>query len=179
MEATCLFPPSNGDSCIEKSGSQSIRLIDGSNLIQVRLSLCRKPSIMTRCLFSGGSTLDNNKWWRSASFPFAKILNFSYRIKKRLIFSEFILVDLFRGSASFGQELCFIQVWLMRPSQEALNTFVFSPIYLVRAVLLSDPKAHEAHHSWVVGEQLQEKPHWQAAENPHEATETWERHPIE
>ena len=36
----------------------------------------------------------------------------------------------------------------MRPSQEALNTFVFSPIYLVRAFLLSDPKAHEAHHSF-------------------------------
>jgi hypothetical protein len=61
----------------------------------------------------------------------------------------------------------------MRPSQEALNTFVFSPIYLVRAFLLSDPKAHEAHHSWVVG--AQENPQAQkirTAASWHEATET-------
>ena len=96
-----LFPPSNGDSYVEKSGSQSIRLIDGSNPIQLRLLLCRKPSIMTRCLFSGGSTLDNNKLAGSASFPFARTPSFFYKITQRLIFSDFFLVDLFGGSASF------------------------------------------------------------------------------
>ena len=140
------------------------------DIIQVRLSLRRKPSIMIRCLFSGGSTLDNNKLAGSASFPFARTPSFFYKITQRLIFSDFFLVDLFGGSASFLLVALLHTSVIDAPiarSSKHVCFFSYLSSSRVSSVRSEGPRGPSFVGRWSAGKSS-------GAENPHEATETWE-----
>ena len=113
---------------------------------------------------------------RIGFLPLRKNTEFFLSNYEEIVVSDFILVDLLRGSASFGLELVSFHTSVIdAPIARSSNTFVFLH-HLSSAFFLSDPKAHEAHHSWVVG--AQENPQAQKI-RMEPLAQKHERHPIE